>query len=74
MLEWDDLRYFLAFVRAGSAQAAAKAAENKFLWDFSDCSVFDFFDSIDPTRTSTARFCCQGLAVLLAKNDGLCGA
>jgi DNA-binding transcriptional LysR family regulator len=25
MLEWDDLRYFLAFARAGSMQAAAKA-------------------------------------------------
>jgi DNA-binding transcriptional LysR family regulator len=24
MLEWDDLRYFLAFARAGSMQAAAK--------------------------------------------------
>ena len=25
MLEWDDLRYFLAFARVGSMQAAAKA-------------------------------------------------
>jgi DNA-binding transcriptional LysR family regulator len=25
MLKWDDLRYFLAFARAGSMQAAAKA-------------------------------------------------
>jgi DNA-binding transcriptional LysR family regulator len=25
MLEWDDLKYFLAFARAGSMQAAAKA-------------------------------------------------
>src|SRR6266581_8095550 len=25
MQEWDDLRYFLAFARAGSMQAAAKA-------------------------------------------------
>ena len=24
-LAWDDLRYFLAFARAGSMQAAAKA-------------------------------------------------
>ncbi|TMJ21678.1 MAG: LysR family transcriptional regulator, partial [Alphaproteobacteria bacterium] len=25
MLEWDDLRYFVAFARAGSMQGAAKA-------------------------------------------------
>src|SRR3974390_1119093 len=39
------------FVHVLRGLAAAEAAENRFLLDFSDSSIFDFFDSIDPEPT-----------------------
>jgi hypothetical protein len=38
--------------------AAAEAAENRFLLDFSDSSIFDFFDSIDPKQASATKILC----------------
>jgi hypothetical protein len=43
------------FVHVLPGPAAEGAAENRFLQDFSDCSIFDFFDSIGQMRTDAVQ-------------------
>jgi len=38
--------------------AAAQRAESRLSRDFGNCSIFDFFDNIDPKQPSAARNCC----------------
>jgi hypothetical protein len=54
--EWDDLRYLLAFARAGSMQAAAKAAKGhkyKITLVEKFNAVYDNLDAVDGAKAMT---------------------